>query len=392
MSLPAPVAYVSKGREILVIDRDENQHHHTLDLDGPLLWGAWQLGTPRSASFSWPTWSPDGRHLACFRLPSEETTTARVFVHEVGGVSSYELLDLGQRLPIYLHWAPEGNRVAILSQRKDRLQLTALRLDALGEEVPLAEGSPLFFTWADEGRVAAYVGDFEGEGSRVSMLHADGLEPSVELPGQPGNFCAPLWLDGKVVYVTQEAGHTRVVSARADASRSSSIEELSGLVALVAAPDGKTMARAVAPDGDGTPYRRLALVDVESAAITEIVDVPCLAYFWAPGGKRLVLARVDTDRNLLEWLRVDLDGSMQHLCDMYPTRDLGFYLRFFEQYSQSHPLVDPTGRFLLLAGTLVGGRASDNTPRVWKVSLDDGFAEELDEGLFAVWGPTHAPL
>jgi hypothetical protein len=76
---------------------------------------------------------------------------------------------------------------------------------------------------------------------------------------------------------------------------------------------------------------------------------------------------------------------------MYPTRDLGFYLRFFEQYAQSHPLVDPDGRFLLLAGTFADNDG-DNTPHLWRIGLDDGSAEQLGEGLFGVWGPASAAL
>lgn len=392
MSLPAPVAYVSNQREILVLDRHERTHNHTLDLDGPIMWGTWQLGTPKPAPFSWPTWSPDGRHLACFRLPSDAIPRASVFVHDAGGVSSMELLDLGQRLPIYLHWAPDGSQVAVLCQKRDRLQLSTVHPDAIGSELSLAEGSPLFFTWADTERVAAFVGALDGSASQIALLDVAAREPPILLPGDAGSFCAPLCLGDRVYYVTQEEGHTRLVHARAGDERATVIEELPGLVALVGSPDGRSIARAVATDGDGTPYRHIALVDAETSEVREIADLPCLAFQWVPGGEHLVVARVDTERNLLEWLRMDLDGHVEPLCSMYPTRDLGFYLRFFEQYVQSHPLVDPSGRYLLLAGTMEDTAGSDNTPHIWRVALDGSETEAIDEGLFAVWGPPDAPL
>jgi Tol biopolymer transport system component len=391
MTLGAPVAYISSDREVMVVDRTGTTHSHTLHLDGPLMWGTWQLGTPKAAAFSWPTWSPDGRYLACFRLPSPETASARVFAHEVGGVSSFELADLDNRLPIYLHWGPDSRQVAVLSQRRDRLQLSSTSLDSIGQELTLAEGSPLFFTWAGRRKVAAFIGDLGGQGSRMALLDPTGRQPSSSLPGEPGNFCAPLWLDPKVVYVLHERGHTLVVSADIHEREPTRIEEVTGLVALVASPDGKTMARALAPDGDGTPYRNIALVDVETNEVREVADMPCLAYLWSPHGDKLVIARVNTERNLLEWLRMDLDGQVEHLCDMYPTRDLGFYLRFFEQYCQSHPLIDPAGKSLLLAGTRVPN-GSDEDPRIWQVSLDTGEISDLADGLFAVYGPETAPL
>lgn len=392
MSLPAPIAYVSKEREILVLDREGRTHNHTLDLDGPIMWGTWQLGSPKPAPFSWPTWSPDGRNLACFRLPSEQIPRASVFVHDVGGVSSMELLDLGERLPIYLHWAPDGRQVGVLSQKRDRLQLSTVRLEAMGHEITLAEGSPLFFTWADAGHVAAYVGALDSSLSQIALIDSAATESPVLLPGPAGSFCAPLCLDEKVVYVTQEDGHTRLVHARAGDARPTVVEELAGLVALVASPDGRAIAMAVAPDGDGTPYRHITLVDLDTSETREIADLPCLAFQWVPGGEHLVVARVDTERNLLEWLRLDLDGGTQALCSMYPTRDLGFYLRFFEQYVQSHPLVDPTGRYLLLAGTMEEAAGNDNTPRIWRLALDGSETVEIDDGLFAVWGPPASPL
>lgn len=389
MTLSAPVAYVSNSREVLVLDRKGHTHSQTLEMEGPLIWGSWQLGEPRAATFSWPTWSPDGQHLACFRLPGEGIESASVFVHQVGGIGSTELTNLGGRLPIYLHWAPDSRRIAVLSQHKDKLHLSTTALDDIGHDVTLAEGSPLFFTWTGHD-VAAFVGDVAG-GSSLTVIDPTGSRPAVRLPGQPGNFCAPLWLDNKVVYVLQEQGHTLVVASHPDTQMTEHVEEVSGLVALIASPDGKTMARAVAPGGDGTPYRQIGLVDVATGEVREVVDMPCLAYFWSPVGDRLVVARVDTARNVLEWLWLGLDGRIEHLCDMYPTRDFGFYLRFFEQYSQSHPLVDPDGRHLLLAGTMVQHPDRD-TPRVWQVSLDTGAVEALAEGLFAVYGPTAAPV
>lgn len=390
MSRTAPIAWISTDREVMVLARDGRTFSHTLD--EPLLWGTWSLGSPESAAFSWPTWSPDGRSLACFRLPGDGTASARLYVHDVGDVSSTEAADLGSRLPIYLSWDPDGSQVAVLSQDDDLLHLTTAPWNPTGDERHLAEGSPLFYTWAGPGRLAAFIGEPEGPGSRLALLDPSGRSPTLDLPGSPSNFCAPLWVGDRVVYVTSRNGHSQVLAADLETDEVRELELLDGLVALVASPDGHRVARAIAPDGDGTPYYRLGVLDLRDGEVREIIDMPCLAYLWAPDGETLLVARVDTDRNLLEWLRVDPDGQgVDHLCSMYPTRDLGFYLRFFEQYTQSHPLIDPTSRHLLVTGTMAH-QGRDSTPYVWQVDLETGEAEALAEGLFATYGPTGAPV
>jgi len=69
-----------------------------------------------------------------------------------------------------------------------------------------------------------------------------------------------------------------------------------------------------------------------------------------------------------------------------PTRDLSFYLRFFEQYCISHPIVAPDGSAMLVPGARVEDD-EDALPSIYEVPLDGGPVQELDEGVFAVYGP-----
>jgi hypothetical protein len=143
----------------------------------------------------------------------------------------------------------------------------------------------------------------------------------------------------------------------------------------------------VAQGGDGTPYGDLAVIDVATGTVTKVTDATCLAFLWMPDGSGLVTARVDTERNLMAWHRIDLDGTTTHLVDMYPTRDFGFYLRFFEQYTQSHRLIDPTSSTLLLAGGVHGQGDPHNTSALWEVPLRGGPPKRIADGLFGVYGP-----
>ncbi len=383
----APIAGIGPDRHVHVVDVHGEKRAQTAGGQPGVMWGWWDDGIAR-ASHAWPTWSPDGRRLACFATDDEGR--GEVLVLDVDGVASTAVAHLEDRLPIYLFWSAAGDRLAILTQRlhgsADRLCLGAADPDQAGSEIHVAEGTPLFFTWAGT-RLAAFVGEPRDGGSRLALLAPDGGADRRLLPGHPGNFCAPVWIDERLVYVLQDGPVARVVASGLDEPEPRVIESLTGLVALLGAPRGGLVARAVAPGGDGTPYRDLSVIDPASGRVTAVHPGPCLAFLWLPDSSGLVTARVDTEANLMRWQRVDLDGTVTPLCDMYPTRDFGFFLRFFEQYAQSHPMVAPDGRHLLVSGGLEGHGDPHRVRALWEVPLDGGEPRRVMDGLFGVYGP-----
>ncbi|MCO4743515.1 MAG: PD40 domain-containing protein [Proteobacteria bacterium] len=378
-----PFALISPNRSVFIGDADGTIHNPGLDGAGEIRWGSWNVTSTHSAKFSWPTWSPDGRWVGVFRLPSEQSQS-RLFAIEAGGVRSTEIGKLPDRIPIYLQWSPDGRRMAVLCQSGRELQLSAFDTEQLGREVSLAKGTPLFFTWAND-RVLGFVGSDSGA-TQLELFDPRMVGHSTVLPGIPGNFCAPLWMQERAVYVLHHRGDPYLATAKVGDSEPTLLEPADGLVAMLGSPDGKWIARATAPDGDGTPYQDLGLVHVETGEVRPLGPHPCLAFFWTPSGDALITARVDTDRNLIVWSRVELDGSAHPFASLYPTRDLGFYLRFFEQYAQSHRLVSSDGKHMLLSGGLDDAAEPDRS-RIWRVATDGSGAEEVTEGLFAVYGP-----
>src|SRR5262249_40462695 len=160
---------------------------------------------------------------------------------------------------IYLQWSREGDALAVLSQSEDELVLE--RVDARNPErtQPVLRGSPLFFSWLDGHRLAAYRGERSGP-APVGLSEGGGRAPP---PGLPGNFCAPVQLGDELVYVAHHRGHVAILVGRTQGSATREIEIVDGLVALVASPDQRRLARAVAPDGEvASAYRDLRLVDV----------------------------------------------------------------------------------------------------------------------------------
>ena len=118
------LAVIGSDRQVHLVELDGTSRQLTLSLaDDPLLlWGATDLS---SASWSWPTWSPDGERIACFELPNGDDVSgpAKVHVLHRDGVRQHELLELRGRVPVYAAWRPDGAGLALLLHDDEELVL-----------------------------------------------------------------------------------------------------------------------------------------------------------------------------------------------------------------------------------------------------------------------------
>lgn len=385
MSESASIAVIRPDRQLEVLDRQHQVSWGTGAVAGVLWapgWGA--APEPEGVLYSWPSWDQTGRRLACFRASQQGGSPELVLLH-AGGFRTDVLLHLDDRIPIYAQWSPDGTRLAVLYQEGQRLGLTVTD-PRDGTTVDLANGSPLFFTWADPDHVVAFVGDqpdlsgATGNRAQIGAFRVDGRDHRA-FPGTPGNFCAPVRVAGGIAYVAHHDGELSLWLA--DASGSRRLTGVVGLAAMLPDPTGQRLAIAVAPD-DRSPYRELHVLDPATGERREVVDRPLTAFLWSPTGEAIVVASTDPKSGSVAFHTQGLDGSTVALGEVRPSRDLRFYLRFFEQFAQSHPLIDPAGRALLAAGSL---DRSGNTRGLWRLPLDGGDPVQLGEGLLGVWGP-----
>lgn len=357
---------------------------------------AWSMLHPVAEAWSWPTWAPDGRALAAFSVePSDESAgPARVMVLSLDGVQQTEVAQLDESAPVYLQWEPRGRGFAVLAQQAGELALLFLRLDRLGVVRPIETGAPLFLNWTDGGeRVLLHVGARGGPG-RLMVRDPFGGAEDVLLDGEPGTFCAPVWVAGRMVVafeVPDDEGLSLVVACNIDGSERLPLVRRRGLVAIVPGPPASPfVAISAAPGGEGTPYVGIDVVNVLTGGIRRISERECLAFFWAPTGDWVLQAVVESAENCLSWYRVPLDGGpADPLGSFWPTRDVLFYLHFFDQYASSHPFVSADGRHIAFAGYPAGGGQADlsDGPRIWVRELGGGLAEPVAHGSFAVWSP-----
>lgn len=391
----ARLAYVGVDRQLHLIDASGERHVQlTLSIgDNPLmLWGQPSLA-PKS--WAWPTWDPSGTRLACFEMPDgddEDTGEAKLHVVHTDGVRQMELLQIERGVPLYCQWQPDGEGLLVLVQDEDELELQHVRLDRLGESRAIERGVPLFFAWQPDGRrlMVHTANDGDARTGRLVVRDTAGKLPDELLPQDPGNYCAPVPLGEHVVHVDRRGDASALVRTRLDGSDQKQLLTYEGLGAIVAAgPDRVVFSSA--PDGEGTPYRGLLLIDEDG--VTELAPDECLAFCWSEPRQAVVYAKVDLDSNCLVWCLASPGEPPQELTRFWPTREQLFHLRFFDQFVQSHQLVDPTGRFLAFAGHTVQEAARGSEPMVHVIDLDDGpDAIALVPGLFACFSPlvTHA--
>lgn len=390
------IAYVGLDRQLhLVGPRGEDPVQLTVPM--PRTGGAWGMLAKPHDAYAWPTWSPKGDWIAAFVVEGDdnETGPVRIVTLSIDGVRQVEWAQIGGMSPIYLQWHPRGEALTVLAQQSSDLVLGLLRRERLGHLRTLEQGVPLFFNWTPSGsRLLVHVGARGTPNGRLVLRDPLGDGEDILYDRQPGSFCAPVFTAGRAVYALRRSdGSSEVVVSDFAGNHRQSLVSHKGLVAIVAAPHDKPMvAVSHAPRGEGTPYRGIEIVHLETHEVQRVTDADCLAMFWSPLGDYLLYAVVDSVANCLVWHRVDLTGRPPvRLGSFWPTRDILFYLHFFDQYATSHPILSPDGRYVVYAGYPAGDGQADlsSPPRIYvKDVLEiESPPVEVARGAFAVFSP-----
>ena len=179
LSTPAPsprsevtvdrIAYVNATGELFTINPDGSDPR-------PLTGGVQVTSAPQglisasplnsTASYAWPTWSPDGTKIAISRVDlsgrrSEisieviDTATARsktAYDEQAGGM-------VAQGAPHYLYWSPDGKYLAFIASTPQGLTLFIDDPVDSAQPVAVETGAPLYFQWvADSSSLLVHIG------------------------------------------------------------------------------------------------------------------------------------------------------------------------------------------------------------------------------------------
>jgi Tol biopolymer transport system component len=366
----------------------------------------------RTRLYQWPTWSTDGR-LAFFGVSADPTDSfsLRAYILETpNDVPQVAWTRLGDVFT-YAYWSPGdcggGNcrDLAVLFTAGDGSGLAVQMIRANGGEYTnrLAErGAPFYYSFSPDGKKMLW----HRFNRQLELYDVAGNTVERTLPDTPGLFQSPMWspVDDRLLFAVpgRVEGSVDVVIADGEA-RTVLIDDLSGPASFAWSPDASKVA---ALNGLNT----LSITDVRSGA--EIARAPqgqIVAFFWSPGGDRVAFlsltpaaqprSEVETfgtnghtekaayppeqaNAPALTWYVLEVASkTVTALAAFNPTRDMVYYLNFFDQFSRSHSLWSPDGRYLVYGATAV-----DGSPEVLLADTrTPGQTIRVGDGAIGVW-------
>jgi hypothetical protein len=366
------IAYVGMDRQLHVVTAEGTEPAQwTFSLaNNPLLrWGQPDL---TAQGYAWPCWSPDGTKIACFQLPSDQNPEDPVELHilEDGGLKQQGLIQVPGKIPVYMNWQPHGEGLALLLQSEEHMELAYCSLDKPGELRLLYQAAPLFFDWCPEARRIFVHAGSPGKPEMNTLVVRDslGLLPDDVLPQDPGRYCRPLVMNDRVAHVAHVQGIERLVSSDLQGGDEKILLEYEGLGAVMPAKSQKSVVFSCAPDAGNSPYRGATLFKLDGTAQERLTNDNLLSFFWSDKGEQLLYAKMLPDSNCLAWMSVRTHSTPVELLRFKPSREMLYYLHFFDQFAETHKLVSGDGRYLVFAGQLEG-EAPESKPGIYVIDL-----------------------
>lgn len=323
----------------------------------------------QSATYTWPTWSPDGSRLVVSRVPGPGRAFAALMlikppsaIESALHTTSRGSLDrVADGAPHYPLWSPDGLRLALVAPNRQStaLLLTEASLDGGTADV-IADGAPLYVAWSPDSKLLAVhhqrsliIRDASGE------LFDTG-RPSVRY--RVPSFSA----DGaSLAYVADVDGVSRMVARELRTGDERSFGEVPVDAVFAWSPtDAEALAIALRPDSRSSFYEGVTILDTATGDEQMAYERRTFAFWWSPDGTTLAVVAAGSDGFL--WESVDVrSGTVTTLAEFIPTPDFLTYLQFFDQFARSHQVWSADSTALVFAGQMVEDRTADSINRAW---------------------------
>lgn len=336
---------------------------------------------PGTVQYAWPTWSPDGQlayfgvnatgatpfRLGIFVTPPDAlaaptapaaspepvfTSTTDVFTYAAWAPATCPAG--GDCRDLWVLYTPQGGSLAVRNVR-------SMDGGTAFEVTEIAEGQPFYWDWSPDGSMmlwARYAQQLElydvAQGEVVRVFdEQQGLQRSIDWSPVDNRFLSMVRSSGRASDLVVFDGEARTVLA----------EGIPSGAAFEWSPDATQVAYADLARGV------LTIVDAQTAEVVATPDRAVLAFFWSPDGTRLaylslaesgddISAKMAARQEIpaLQWNVFDpATGISTRLAQFIPSRDMIYYLNFFDQFAHSHRLWSPDSRYLVYGELLRDG-------------------------------------
>lgn len=306
------------------------------------------FGTARTATYSHPSWSPDGRTIAftVFRWPDG---APELYLMNADGSGQRTLKGTGQTWGQTLAWSPDGRKLAFVRERDRRNDVYVINADGSAQR-RLANGVRLTGNvgpapapaWSPDGRQIAFVSDRDGrtfapdtpgirddiardraarDGPEIYVMNADGSSQR-RLTRNAFYDGAPVWSpDGqRIAFVSKRDGSQEIYVMNADGSGQRNLTQGPGGGSSPAwSPDGQRIAFRSLRDGNGEIY----VVNTDGRNVRRLTRNPDSdgGPVWSPDGQKILFVRAEFRRGNSEIFVTNADGSGQRNLTRNPAPD-----------------------------------------------------------------------
>ena len=309
--------------------------------------------------FTWPVWSPDGGSVlfSAVRpgLAAAPISLMRAPANGSGvGVTLFvdhpETNGIGNGVPHYAAWSPDGERIVVIAGTGVEL-ITATFDGETGEDrYMVATGAPVYLDWGpSSSSLAIHVA------GTLFTVEYDGENMEPLFDGQGMQFLAPQFFgdSGGFLHGDAVSGDVTVVTSGLGEGESSVLGASAGVAAFRASPDGGTVA--LLRGEFHRLYRSLDLVSLEDGEETTLIERRIRAAWWSPDGSKIAVASPSSRlQGGIEWSIWDIAEEEESFAAlMLPTPEFDFVQSFFEQYDNSVSLWSPDSTHIVLSGVVV---------------------------------------
>ena len=250
--------------------------------------------TDYAGVFTWPVWSPDGGSVLFSAVrpaqPAAPISLMRAPADGSGvGVTLFvdhpETNGIGNNVPHYAAWSPNGERIVVIAGTGVEL-ITATFDGETGEDrYMVATGAPVYLDWGPlSTRLAIHVA------GALYTVGYDGEGFTSVFDGQRMRFLAPQFTgaDDRFLYGDAESGDLEIVTSEREDEEWRILAASAGVAAFRASPDGGTVA--LLRGEFHRLYRSLNLVGLDDGEEVTLIERRIRAAWWSPDGSKIAVA------------------------------------------------------------------------------------------------------